>query len=97
SGGMLVEGFYMGGVKNHIFVEYYENRQRARELTYVDGVREEHVQVFNEDGKPVQQDYYRNDVLTDSVQLYFDSGSVKGTAFFSGGKPDGVVKEYYPD
>jgi antitoxin component YwqK of YwqJK toxin-antitoxin module len=48
--------------------------------SYVNGLRHGTVQVFDED-VGLQKAYYQNDILSDSIQLYFDNGTVKRERF----------------
>src|SRR3954468_7904634 len=82
NGKLMVEGNFDDGEKSGSFTEYHENGTPARRFNYVNGLRHGVVEVFDDDGKPIQKAFYQNDILTDSVQLYFASGSKKGETNF---------------
>ena len=66
------------------------------DCSYLDGLRDGPVEVFDETGGRIQKALYKNNLLVDSVKSFYGTGTTKNETMFVKGKPDGMVREYYP-
>ena len=95
-GSVAAKGTFDKGVKTGNFYEYHPNGQVAQELHFEAGVRNGAVMVYDRNGTVIQTGLFRNDALTGELSAFYSgSGAIKSVTQFKGGKPEGLVKEYF--
>lgn len=90
-------GKFQRGKKHGTFKEYYSNQKIAKEVNYLNGIKEGQFTIWFDNGRKHIQGQYSSDQYTGEFKEWYENGNIKIIANFINGIPNASNKEYYPN
>lgn len=90
-------GEYRSDKKTGLWVYYYPNGKTRLKVNYRDGKLNGPIFEFSEDGIPLSEIMFKNNLKDGVYRLYYNNGNPKEISMYSKDKKEGTENLYYPN
>ena len=97
NGDRKMEGYYLNGKMNGVFVEWHENGDKKSEIYYANGKKDGNYSIWYENGEIDETGNYSLSKLEGELSRWYENGEKKSTENYSNDVLNGNATYWYAD